>query len=164
MIQTTVALSSDESAQPESWIMQNTIDCETILKSLIFMADGVATTIGENGARATMRLAGHRAAVNLLEALPLQLQVADAIKRAGPVMAELGFVSDIAPLDDRRLAVSGNVILKTMQALGIEPKRHPACYYTIGLFEGFVHVLSKTHISIVHHEIRDGAEIWTLAE
>ena len=144
--------------------MRNEVDCETLLKSLVFMADGVATTIGENGARATMRFAGHCAAVNLLEGLPLQIDVADAIKRAGPVMAELGFVSDVTQLDERHLAVRGNAMLKMMQMLGVEPNRHPACYYTIGLFEGFVHVLSKGYVSIVQHEIRDDAEIWTLAE
>jgi hypothetical protein len=55
--------------------MRNDIDCETLLKPLVFRADGVATTIGENGARATMRLAGHRAAFNLLEELPLRLRL-----------------------------------------------------------------------------------------
>jgi hypothetical protein len=144
--------------------MENSVDCETLFKSLIFMADGVAATIGASGARAAMRFAGHRAAVNLLEVLPPQLQVADAIERAGLVMVELGFVSDIAPLDARHLTVSGNAMLKMMQALSVEPSRHPACYYTIGLFEGFVHVLSKTHVSIVHHEIKDDAEIWTRQE
>lgn len=62
--------------------MQNTVDCATLLKSLIFMADGVAETLGDKGARATLRLAGPRAAVSLLEALPLHLEVDEAIARA----------------------------------------------------------------------------------
>ena len=148
----------------ESWGMRNDVDCETLLKSLVFMADGVSTTIGANGARATMRLAGHRAAFNLLEALPLQLEVAEAIERAGLVMVELGFVDGVKRLDATHLAVSGNAVIGMIQMLGVEPSRHPACYYTIGLFEGFVHVLSRVYVSIVHHEIRDGAEIWILAE
>ena len=85
-----------------------------------------------------MRLAGHRAAVCLLAALPLEFEVKEAIRRVGPVMKEHGFVSDTT--------------------------RHPACYYTIGLFEGFVHILSKTRVSIVRQEFKDDAEIWTLRE
>ena len=75
------------------------------------MADGVASTIGDNGARATMRLAGYRAAVDLLEALPLLLSVDDAIQRAGPVMAELGFVSAVTPVDDEHVHVLQNASL-----------------------------------------------------
>ncbi len=140
------------------------IDCETLLKSLIFMADGVAATIGANGARATMRLAGHRAAVSLLEALPLVLEVKVALQRVGPVMQELGFVSDIAFDNETRVVVSGNAIVVMLRCLGLEPQRHPACYYTIGLFEGFVQVLSKTRVSIVRQEFKDATEIWTLLE
>ena len=144
--------------------MQISVDCETLLKSLVFMAEGVATTIGENGARAMMRLAGHRAAADLLEALPLVLEVDEAIKRVGPVMVELGFVGGIAVVDDMHLVVSGNAVVSMLQRLEREPRRHPACYDAIGLFEGFVHVLSKTRVSIVHHEQRDDSETWTLQE
>lgn len=138
------------------------VDCETLLKSLIFMADGVAATIGDNGARATMRLAGHRAAVSLLEALPLEFEIKAAIQRVGPVMTELGFVSDLTFDNKTRVTVSGNAIVIMLRQLGLEPQRHPACYYTIGLFEGFVQVLSKTRVSIVRQEFRDTMEIWTL--
>jgi hypothetical protein len=94
--------------------MQINVDCEMLLKSLVFMAEGVATTIGENGAWATMRLAGHRAAVDLLEALPLVLEVDEAIKRVGPVMVELGFVGGIAVVDDMHLVVSGNAVVSML--------------------------------------------------
>jgi hypothetical protein len=143
--------------------MQKEVDCETLLKSLVFMADGVAATIGDMGARATMRLAGHRAAVSLLEALPLQVELEEAIRRAGPIMVELGFVGDVTRVDDRHLAVEGGVMVRLLRSLNREPLRHPACYFPIGLFEGFVNVLSKGHVSIVQHEVDGEREIWTLA-
>jgi hypothetical protein len=138
------------------------LDNELLLKSLIFMADGVATIIGENGARATMRLAGHRAAVNLLEALPLLLEADAAIQRAGPIMQALGYVQEMTREDDSHILVRGNVIAEVLRELGLELSRHPACYYIIGLFEGFVYVLSRTHISVVRHEMRGDSELWTL--
>ncbi len=99
--------------------------------------------------RAKMRLAGHRAAFNLLEDLPLRLEITDAVERAGLVMVELGFVGSVSGLDATHHAVSGDVVPKIMRMLWDEPGRHPACYYTIGLFEGFVHVLSKAHVSLI---------------
>ncbi|MCL4394116.1 MAG: hypothetical protein M1482_04805 [Chloroflexi bacterium] len=142
--------------------MQNNVDCETLLKSLVFMADGVAATIGDMGARATMRLAGHRAAVSLLEALPLELDREEAIRRAGPIMVELGFVADVTFVDERHLAVDGGVMFHLLRRLKRETQRHPACYYPIGLFEGFVNVLSKQHVSVVQHQVDGEREIWTL--
>ena len=142
--------------------MQNNVDCETLLRSLVFMADGVAATIGDMGARATMRLAGHRAAASLLEALPLRLEPDEAIRRAGPVMAELGFLDRIERLDAANLVVHGSVIIRLLRSLQREPQTHAACYYTIGLFEGFVNVMSHERVSVVRHEIRGETEKWTI--
>jgi hypothetical protein len=63
------------------------MDSEIVLKSMIFMAEGVASIIGDKGARAVMRQAGQRAAVNLLEALPLQVQVDDRGGSVDPAIA-----------------------------------------------------------------------------
>lgn len=149
----------DEHAESRS--MQNNVDCETILKSLIFMADGVATTIGANGARAAMRQAGHRAAVDLLEALPLQLEVDVAIQRVGPVMQELGFVRELVPNGDS-IIVRDDLIADELRELGLEAYRHPACYYTVGLFEGFVYVLSHARVPVARQEMTGDGELWTL--
>jgi hypothetical protein len=95
---------------------------------------------------------------------PLEFKVNEAIQRVGPVMTELGFVSDLTFDNETRVTVSGNAIVMMLQHLGLEPQRHPACYYTIGLFEGFVQVLSKTRVSVVRQEFKDEMEIWTLME
>ncbi len=138
------------------------MDSEILLKSMIYMAEGVASIIGDNGARAAMRQAGHSAAVNLLEALPLELPVDQAVMRAGPIMQALGFVGEIELKDANHFAIRDNAIAQMLDSLHLVNVRHPARYYLFGLLEGFVHVLSKARISVVQCEVVDNCELWTI--
>ena len=138
------------------------MDSEILLKSLIFMAEGLAGTIGENGARAIIRQSGSRAAANFLEAIPLKVELADAIQRACTVMEELGFAKQVKLIDEKHLSVQFNVVSDTLKAMGQSAERHPAVYYVIGLFEGFVQVISEGRTKVLNHEINDQGEIWIL--
>jgi hypothetical protein len=138
------------------------VDCEMLIKSMVFMADGVAETLGENGARAAMRQAGHRAATNLLDALPLRVSVPDALVRACPIIEALGLASDCHPLDERHIAVKGNTLSETVRAMGMAPDRHPAGYYALGLFEGLIASLTKTRVRVVRQENHGDDEVWAV--
>ncbi len=149
------------------------VNAEIVLESLIYMTDGVASVIGDKGARAVMRQAGHRAAIHLLEALPLRVSVLEAIARVGPVLQELGFVEDVRALDSNHVVVEGNLISRTLRELASGPggskqepsgqmARHPARYYVFGLFEGMILVLSETRIAVVRDEMLETHEVWTI--
>jgi hypothetical protein len=129
---------------------------------MIFMAEGVASIIGDKGARAVMRQAGQRAATNLLEALPLMVQVDEAIRRAGPVMEALGFVGETELVDTNRMVIRGNFIAQKLTDLQLATDRHPAYYFLFGLFEGLVVVLSRARVAFVQHDIDTDREIWML--
>ncbi|MBI5033896.1 MAG: hypothetical protein HZB51_25535 [Chloroflexi bacterium] len=138
------------------------IDYEIILKSLVFVADGLAKDLGENGARALLRQSGHHAAVNLVGEWHEQVDVAEAISQACPVLETLGFARQVKLQDANHIVVRGNVITAMVQQLELPSTRHPVYHYAIGLFEGLVYVISKAHVGIVHHELEDDCEIWTI--
>ncbi|MBI5303931.1 MAG: hypothetical protein HY868_17475 [Chloroflexi bacterium] len=140
------------------------IDYEIILKSLVFVADGLAKDLGENGARALLRQSGHHAAINLVGEWHEQVDVAEAVAQACPVLEALGFAQQVNLLDATHVVVRGNVITAMVEQLGLPTARHPIYYYAIGLFEGLVYVISKTHVGIVRHELKDDSEVWTLGD
>ncbi len=140
------------------------IDSEIVLKSLVFVADGLAKNIGENGARALIRQCGHHAAANLMEEFPVSVDVAEAIQQACPILEALGFARQVRLADPSHVVVRGNAIAEMVRQLGLPLARHPVYHYPIGVFEGLVYNMCKTRIAIVAHEINDAGEIWTLGD
>jgi hypothetical protein len=137
------------------------IDGEISLKSLLFITEGLEQMLGKNGANAVLRTAGQRAAVNLIEMLPLTLPEDDAAQRTGPILAELGFIDELTMLDPGTLKITGNHILEELEAVGIKGMGS-ARYFTIGLFEGFFKQMSGSSRKIILVEASEGYETWKL--
>lgn len=140
------------------------IDSELVLKSLVFMADSLAKNIGESGARALLRQSGHDAAIRLMEEFPTQMEIAEAIPQACPVLEALGFARQVKLVDAHTIVVSGNAITAMAFELGLATPRHPVYYYAIGLFEGLVYMMSHTHVGIVRCEVEQDHETWTIGD
>jgi hypothetical protein len=137
------------------------IDSEISMKSLLFVTESLEQLIGLNGAKAVLRAAGQRAAVNLIEMLPLNLSETDAIQSIGPIMVDLGFISDMVMVAPNRLLVTGNQVIKELSALGLEGTvsgRH----YVFGLFEGFFRQLTGSSRKVISVDVDDQGEWWNL--
>lgn len=137
------------------------IDGEISLKSLLFVTEGLEKLIGKNGANAVLRTAGQRAAVNLIEMLPLTLPEEEAALRTGPILAELGFIDELAMPDPGTIRIKGNHILDELPNLGMQDIVS-ARYYTIGLFEGFFKQMSGSTRKIASVEVDGDGETWKL--
>jgi hypothetical protein len=140
------------------------IDGELVLKSLVFMADSLAKNIGENGARALLRQSGHYAAVRLMEEFPTQIDIAEAVPQACPVLEALGFAQQVKLIDAHTILVRGNAITAMTHELGVATPRHPVYYYSIGLFEGLVFMMTNSHIGIVQCAVEEDQETWTIGD
>jgi hypothetical protein len=137
------------------------MDGEISYKSLLYVTESLEKLIGANGAKAVLRTAGQRAAVNLIEMLPLTLPEEEAARRIGPMLAELDFIGEMNVLSPDRLQVTGNHVLDELAALGLEGIQSGR-YYVIGLFEGFFKQLSGSTRKVVAVEPREECEIWIL--
>jgi hypothetical protein len=137
------------------------MDGETSLKSLLFITEGLEKLIGINGTKAILRSAGQRAAVNLIEMLPLTLPEDESIRRSGPLLVELGFIGEMKILTPDQLRITGNHFIEELSALGLT-SLHSGRYYVIGLFEGFFKQLSGSKRKVVSVEPYEGYEIWNL--
>ncbi len=137
------------------------IDGETSLKSLLFLFESVEQLIGQHGAKAIMRSAGQRAAVNLIEMLPLTVSESEAIRRTGAVLAELGFIKEIREPEPGTLQVFGNHIIEALEGLNLHDTKSGS-YYVIGLFEGFFNKMSGSPHKIISVEPGEGYETWKL--
>jgi hypothetical protein len=137
------------------------IDGEISLKSLLYVAESLEQLIGGNGAKAVLRTAGARAAVNLIEMLPLTVPEDDAILRTGALLVELGFISALQQVDSDTLQISYGEFKKQVELLGLQEVQS-TCYYVIGLFEGFFKQMSGSKRKVVSIETSQGMEIWKL--
>jgi predicted hydrocarbon binding protein len=137
------------------------IDGEISLKSLLYVAESLEQLIGGNGAKAVLRTAGARAAVNLIEMLPLTVPEDDAILRTGALLVELGFISALQQVDPDTLQISCGEFMKQVELLGLQGVQS-TCYYVIGLFEGFFKQMSGSKLKVVSIETSQGMEIWKL--
>jgi predicted hydrocarbon binding protein len=137
------------------------IDGEISLKSLLYVTESLEQLIGKNGAKAVLRVAGQRAAVNLIEMLPLTLPEEEAASRIGPILSELGFLESMEVLAPNTIKVSGNHIYEELAALNLQGTAS-ACYYVIGLFEGFLKQLTGSNKKITMVETKESAEFWKL--
>jgi hypothetical protein len=137
------------------------IDGDISLKSLLFVTESLEQLIGPNGAKAVLRTAGQRAAVNLIEMLPLTLPEDEAIRRTGPILVELGFIGEMKTPTSDCLQVVGNHVLEELATLGLQGFQSGR-YYVIGLFEGFFKQMSGSARKIVSVEPGEGCEYWKL--
>lgn len=137
------------------------IDCEVSLKSLLFVAESLEELLGVHGAQAVMRSAGRRAAISLIEMLPLKLDEETAILRAGNILIELGFVSGLEIIATGKLQIHENQVPKELKQLGLA-KIEAGRYYVIGLFEGFFRQLSGSARKITGVETDKFNEYWIL--
>jgi predicted hydrocarbon binding protein len=137
------------------------IDGEISLKSLLYVTESLEQLIGKNGAKAVLRVAGQRAAVNLIEMLPLTLPEDEAASRIGPILSELGFLESMEVLAPNTIKVSGNHIYEELATLNLQGTAS-ACYYLIGLFEGFFKQLTGSNKKITMVETKESAEFWKL--
>ena len=137
------------------------IDAEISLKSLLFVTESLEKLIGTNGSKAVLRAAGQRAAVNLIEMLPLNLSEAEAIESVGPVLVDLGFIGNLETLSPDRLRVTENRVVEELNSLGLQGVLSSR-YYVIGLFEGFFKQLSGSSRKVVIVEIEPEGELWIL--
>ena len=137
------------------------IDGEISLKSLLFVTEGLEQMLGKNGANAVLRTAGQRAAVNLIEMLPLTLPEDEAALRTGSILTELGFIDALSMPEPGMLKISGNHIMDRLPELGLQDITSSR-YYTIGLFEGFLKKMSGSAKKIVSVEVGADGEIWKL--
>jgi len=137
------------------------IDGEISLKSLLFITASLEQLLGQHGAKAILRTAGQRAAVNLIEMLPLTLPEEDAARRTGLILAELGFFDEMQMPAPDTLLIAGNHFFEELEALGLQGTQS-ARYYIIGLFEGFFKQMSSSDKKIVSIEPGKTYEYWKL--
>ena len=137
------------------------IDAETSYKSLLFVTESLEQLIGANGSKAVLRMAGQKAATNLIDMLPLSLPEGEAVRRAGLLLVELGFMDEMSMLDADHLQVAGNHVLRELHKLGLESTSSGG-YYVVGLFEGFFRQLSDSTRKVVSMELKEGVEHWKL--
>jgi len=137
------------------------IDGEISFKSLLYITESLEQLIGANGSKAVLRMAGQRAAVNLIEMLPLTLPEEDAARRIGPMLVELGFIGEMSYSGSDLIQVTGNQVRMEMAALGLQDFASGG-YYVIGLFEGFFKQLSDSKRKVVSVESYPGGETWKL--
>ena len=137
------------------------IDGETSLKSLLYVTESLEQLIGTNGAKAVLRTAGQRAAVNLIEMLPLSLPEDQAAERAGLLLAELGFIGGMQVVDPDLFKIEDNLVKQQLSELNLESLESGG-YYVVGLFEGFFKQLSASKRRVVSVEMRDDGEYWKL--
>jgi predicted hydrocarbon binding protein len=137
------------------------IDGEISLKSLLFVTESLEQLIGQHGAKAVLRTAGQRAAANLIEMLPLTLPEDEAARRSGAILIELGFINEMQMPDPNTLQIIGNHIYKELKELGLHGTQS-ACYYVIGLFEGFFKQMSGSARKIISVGPAETGEYWKL--
>jgi len=137
------------------------IDGEISLKSLLFVTESLEQLLGQHGAKAVLRTAGQRAAVNLIEMLPLTLPEDEAARRTGAILVELGFINEMQMPAPDTVQILGNHIFEELDALGLHGTQS-ACYYIIGLFEGFFMQMSGSARKIISVEPGRACEYWKL--
>ena len=137
------------------------IDGEISLKSLLFVTESLEQLIGKHGAKAVLRTAGQKAAVNLIEMLPLTLPEDEAARRTGAILVEFGFIDEIQMPSPDTLQILGNHIYEELEELGLN-ETQSACYYVIGLFEGFFNQMSGSARKIISVEPGEACEYWKL--
>lgn len=137
------------------------IDGEISLKSLLFVTESLEKLLGQHGAKAILRTAGQRAAVNLIEMLPLTLPEDEAVHRSGAILVELGFIDQLQMTAPGTFRVAGNHFISELEALELHGMQS-ACYYIIGLFEGFFEQMSGSSKKIISVEPGQGCEYWIL--
>lgn len=137
------------------------INGEISLKSLLFVTESLEKLIGPHGAKAVLRTAGQRAAVALIEMLPLTLPDDEAARRTGALLIDLGFINELQMPAPDTVQILGNHIYEELEALGIHDTQS-ACYYVIGLFEGFFKQMSGSDRKIISVEPGKDCEYWKL--
>ncbi len=138
-----------------------TIDSDVSLKSLLFITESLEQPLGLHGAQAILRTAGQRAAVNLIEMLPLKVPEEEAACRSGAILAELGFINQMQMSSPNVMKVTGNHFLEEWGALHLTSS-HSGRFYVIGLFEGFFKQLSGSNKKIITVQTDQNYEYWKL--
>ncbi len=137
------------------------IDGETSLKSLMFVSESLEQLLGANGAKAVLRTAGQRAAISLIEMLPLSIIEEDAIQRSGAILVELGFIDEMRMPAPDSVQISGNTFLLEMKKMELHGLQS-GCYYVIGLFEGFFNQMSGSTRKVIAVSPGESCEYWKL--
>jgi predicted hydrocarbon binding protein len=138
------------------------IDGEISLKSLLYVAESLEQLIGQHGAKAVLRTAGQRAAVNLIEMLPLALPEDEASRRTGAILVELGFIEGFEMPSPDTVEIIGSHIYEELEALKLLGTQS-ACFYMIGLFEGFFKQMSGSTKKVTSVEQGKACEFWNLS-
>jgi predicted hydrocarbon binding protein len=137
------------------------IDGDISLKSLLYVTESLEQLIGQHGAKAVLRAAGQRAAVNLIEMLPLTLPEEEAARRTGSVLIELGFFDGMEMPTPETIIISGSHIYEELEAIQLQGVQS-SCFFVIGLFEGFFKQMSGSSKKIISVETGKACEYWKL--
>ncbi len=106
-----------------------------------------------------MRMAGRKAAENLLEGIPLKLPTAaEAVARSAMLLKELEFVNDVDP-QANKVVVQGDAMAEECAELNM-PYMESTSYFTIGVFEGFARKMSDADIQVTRLDRSDAGEEW----
>jgi hypothetical protein len=139
------------------------IDGEISLKSLLYVTESLEQLIGPHGAKAVLRTAGQRAAIAMIEMLPLSLPEEEAARRSGAILVELGFINELQMPAPGSIQIIGNHIYEELSALGLHGTQSVS-FYVVGLFEGFFKQMSGSDRKVVSVEPGKDCEIWKLSE
>jgi len=139
------------------------IDGEISLKSLLYVTESLEQLIGPHGAKAVLRTAGQRAAIAMIEMLPLSLPEEEAARRSGAILVELGFINELQMPAPGSIQIFGNHIYEELSALGLHGTQSVS-FYVIGLFEGFFKQMSGSDRKVVSVEPGKDCETWKLSE
>ncbi len=137
------------------------MDNELTLRAIAAIAEGVAQVIGKRGAHAVARQAGHHAVTRLLEWLPLQLSLDDALERAGLVLQELDFVSGFVFQRDQDLVrIERHAFANLLN--GDDHLEHPVNFFLLGLYEGTVQKMSGQKIQATLAKTNSPSQVWRI--
>ena len=139
------------------------IDGEISLKSLLYVTESLEQLIGPHGAKAVLRTAGQRAAIAMIEMLPLSLPEEEAARRSGAILVELGFINELQMPAPGSIQIIGNHIYEELSALGLHGTQSIS-FYVVGLFEGFYKQMSGSDRKVVSVEPGKDCESWKLSE
>jgi hypothetical protein len=147
---------------PESAHNGGSVENELLLRALAALAEGVARIIGERGARAVIREAGHHALGSLFDWLPLRVPLEEALERAGLLLQEFGVVSGfMCHLEENQVRISGSVFSPLSVETG-NPSDHPISFFLYGLYEGAVQMMSGSKINVTLAGADGQTQVWQI--
>ncbi|MEN3033511.1 MAG: hypothetical protein ABDH18_00790 [Aquificaceae bacterium] len=133
------------------------IDPEILVFSIVKMAEGVKSVIGDKGSKAVLRDSGRQAGPKMFENImghfPETLAREDAILRSCVLMQELGFAEQVFK-EQGQIIFHKDAFTHAMEG---DLSSSPLIYFLMGLIEGFVQYLSKEKLTLEVQEVKSGS-------